>query len=174
MEEAQAAFEDHSRKPSPPSSDTLPHPHLQIRQGRPDIALGAFGDLAGDGDGGGPPPREEGRENLVFRGLETDRLEPGLEALGQASKVEVRGAEERLAGLHPVEVGQQQVLRVLRAAVEFVDHLDRPRAEDRPVAEVARPVAGQVESDFPTVDVPDCYPTATRPPDSLANAHARR
>ena len=133
-----------------------------------------FGDLAGDDDGGGPPARKEGRENLVFRGLEADRLEPGLEAFGQAPKVEVRGAEERLTGLYPVEVGQQQVLRVLRAAVEFVDHLDRPRAEDRPVAEVARPVAGQVEPDFPAVDVPDCYPTATKPPDSLANARARR
>ena len=160
------------RKSSPPGSDPLPLPHLQIRQGGPDIALGPFGDLAGDPNRSCPPPREELRENLVFRGLETDRLEPGLESFGQAAKIEVRGAEKRLAGLHPVEVGQQQVLRVLRAAVQFVDHLDRPRAEDRPVAKVARPVAG--ESDFPAVHVPDCYRAASWPPDSLANTPARR
>jgi hypothetical protein len=137
------------------ASRALPHPHLQIPHRRPDVPLSPLRDHPGDGDGDRPPPREECREYLVFRTLESDRLEPGLEALGQAAKVEVRGAEERLAGLHPVEVGQQQVLRVLRAAVEFVDHLDRPRAEDRPVAEVARPVAGEVEPDFPTVHVLD-------------------
>jgi hypothetical protein len=117
--------------------------------------LGSFGDHPGGGDGDCPPPCEEGRENLVFRGLEADRLEPGLEALGQASKIEVRGAEERLAGLHPVEVGQQQVLRVLRAAVEFVHDLDRPDTEQGPVGEVAGPVAGKVEPDFPAVHVLD-------------------
>ncbi len=47
----------------------LPHPHLQIRQGGPDIALGAFGDLAGDPNRDRPPPREECRENLVCGGL---------------------------------------------------------------------------------------------------------
>ncbi len=46
-----------------------PHPHLQIRQCRPDVPLGALGNLTGDGDGDAPPPREECRENLVFRGL---------------------------------------------------------------------------------------------------------
>ena len=47
-------------------------------------------------------------------------MEPGLEAFGQAAKVEVRGAEERMAGLHAVEVGEEHVLGVLGAAVEFV------------------------------------------------------
>ena len=75
-----------------------PHPHLQIRHRRPDVALGPFRDLAGDGDGSAPAAGEEGRENLVFRGLDPDRLEPGLEALGQAGHIEVGGAEERMAG----------------------------------------------------------------------------
>lgn len=57
-----------------------PHPHLQIRHCRPDVALGPFGDLAGNGDGSAPAPGEEGRENLVVRWLEADRLEAGLEA----------------------------------------------------------------------------------------------
>ena len=66
-----------------------PHPHLQIRHRRPDVALGPFRDLAGDGDGCAPPPREEGSENLVFRGLEPDRLETGLKAFGQTGHVEI-------------------------------------------------------------------------------------
>ena len=45
-----------------------PHPHLQIRHRGPDVALGSFRDLAGDCDGSAPPPGEECRENLVFRG----------------------------------------------------------------------------------------------------------
>ena len=61
-----------------------PHPHLQIRHRRPDVALDPFRDLAGDSDGSAPAPGEECRENLVFRGLEPNRLETGLEAFGQA------------------------------------------------------------------------------------------
>jgi hypothetical protein len=34
----------------------------------------------------------------------------------QAAKVKVRGAEECVVWLHPVEVGEQHVLRILRAA----------------------------------------------------------
>ena len=56
------------RKAKPP----LPHPHLQIRQCRPYVALGALGNLTGDGDRDAPSFREECRENLVFRGLELD------------------------------------------------------------------------------------------------------
>ena len=95
----------------------LPHPHLQIRQCRPDVPLGALGDLTGDGDGRTPPPREECRENLVFRGLEPDGLKPSLESFGQATKVEVRRAEECVAWLHPIKIGEEHVLRVLRASV---------------------------------------------------------
>ena len=94
-----------------------PHPHLQIRQCCPDIAIGALGNLAGDGDGDAPSFREKCRENLVFRGLEADGLKPSLEAFRQATKVEVRGAEECVAWLHPVKVGEEHVLRVLRASV---------------------------------------------------------
>ncbi len=57
-----------------------PNPHFQIRHRRPDVALGPFRDLAGDGDGSAPAPGEEGREDFVFRWLEADRLEAGLEA----------------------------------------------------------------------------------------------
>ena len=57
-----------------------PHPHFQIRHCGPDVALGSFRDLAGDGDGSAPAASEEGRESLVFRWLEADRLEAGLEA----------------------------------------------------------------------------------------------
>ena len=56
-----------------------PHPHLQIRHRGPDVALGTFRDLAGDGDGSAPSPGEECRESLVFRWLEADRLKAGLE-----------------------------------------------------------------------------------------------
>jgi len=45
-------------------------------------------------------------------------LEARLEALGEGAEIEVRGAEERMAGRHPVEVGQEQVLGVAGAAVE--------------------------------------------------------
>ena len=89
-----------------------PHPHLQIRHRRPDVALGSFRDLAGDGDGSVPPPREELRENLVGGWLEADGLKPGLEAFGEGADVEVRGAEECVAYGQSVEVGEQQVLRV--------------------------------------------------------------
>ena len=75
-----------------------PDPHLQISHRRPDVALGPFRNLAGDGDGSGPPPGEEGGENLVFRWLEADRLKAGLEAFGQAGHIKVGGAEERVAG----------------------------------------------------------------------------
>ena len=102
----------------------LPHPHLQIRHRGPDVALGPLRDLAGNGDGSAPAPGEEGREDLVFRGLEPDRLEAGLEPFGQAGHIQVGGAEERVAGFHAVEVGQEHVLGVLGAAVQFVDHLD--------------------------------------------------
>jgi hypothetical protein len=44
--------------------------------------------------------------------------------------VEVGGAEDRMAGFHAVEVGQEHVLGVLGATVQFIDHLDRPRAEE--------------------------------------------
>ena len=57
----------------------LPHPHLQIRHRGPDVALGSFRDLAGDGDRSAPAPGEECRESLVVRWLEADRLEAGLE-----------------------------------------------------------------------------------------------
>jgi hypothetical protein len=70
----------------------LPHPHLQIAHRRPDVPLSPLRDHPGSGDGDRPPPREEGRENLVFRGLEADRLEAGLGAFGQAADVAVRGA----------------------------------------------------------------------------------
>jgi len=53
-------------------SFSSPHPHFQIRHRRPNITLGSFRYLAGDGDGSAPPPGEEGRENLVIRGLEPD------------------------------------------------------------------------------------------------------
>ena len=43
-----------------------PDPHLQIRHRGPDVALGPFGDLAGDGDGSTPTPGEKGCESLVF------------------------------------------------------------------------------------------------------------
>ena len=56
-----------------------PHPHFQIRQRRPDVALGPFRNLAGDGDARTPAPGEECRERFVFRRLEVDRLEAGLE-----------------------------------------------------------------------------------------------
>ncbi len=98
-------------------SNYSPHPHLQVCHRGPDVASCAFRDHSGGGDGGSPPPREECREKLVFRWLETDRLEAGLEAFGQTGEVEVRGAEECVAGLHPVEVGEQHVLGVLGAAV---------------------------------------------------------
>ena len=65
-----------------------PHPHLQISHRRSDVALGPFRDLTGDGDGSVPAPGEEGRENLVLRGLKPDRLEAGLEALGQAARAD--------------------------------------------------------------------------------------
>ena len=112
-----------------------PHPHLQTRHRGPDVALGPVRDLAGDGDGSAPPPGEEGRENLVFRRLEPDRLEAGLEAFGQAGNVQVGGTEERMAGFHPVEVGEEHVLSVLGATVQFVHHHDRPLAEDGGVGE---------------------------------------
>jgi hypothetical protein len=44
-------------------------------------------------------------------------LKAGLKAFGEAAEVEVRGAEERVTGLHPVEVVEEHVLRVLGAAV---------------------------------------------------------
>ena len=94
-----------------------PNPHLQIRQSCPDVPLGAFGNLAGDGDGDAPSFREECRESLVFRGLEPDRLKPSLESFGQAAEVEVRGAEECVAWLHSIKIGAEHVLRVLRASV---------------------------------------------------------
>jgi len=49
------------------ASYSSPHPHLQIRHRCPDIALGPFGDLAGDGDGSAPAPGEELRQNVVVR-----------------------------------------------------------------------------------------------------------
>ncbi len=63
------------------SAAKSPHPHLQIRHRGPDVALGPFGDLAGDSNRSSPPPGEECRENLVFRRLKADRLEAGLETL---------------------------------------------------------------------------------------------
>ena len=39
--------------------------------------------------------------------LEPDQSEVGLKALGQAGRIKVDGAEERVAGFHPVEVGQE-------------------------------------------------------------------
>jgi hypothetical protein len=63
-------------------------------------------------------PRE-----LRYRGVgELDRLKAGLEAFGEAAWVEIRGAKERMAWLHPVEIREKHVLRILRAAVEFVHH----------------------------------------------------
>jgi len=94
------------------SSTRSPHPHLQIPHRRSHVALGPLRDLPGDGDGSTPPPGEELRENLVCGWLEADRLKPGLEALGQVTDVEVRGAEECVACGQAVEVGEQQVLRV--------------------------------------------------------------
>jgi hypothetical protein len=55
---------------SPPS----PHPHLQVRHRRPDIACGTCGDHAGGRDGDVPPLCEESRESLVFRGLDGLRI----------------------------------------------------------------------------------------------------
>ena len=133
----------------------LSQPHLQIRHRRPHIPLGPFRDLAGDGDGGGPPPGEELRENLVFRWLEADQLEPGLEAFGEAADLEVGGAEERVARWHPVEVGEEHVLGILRAAVEFVHHFHRPRTEQAAVGEAARPFPRQIQPHFTAVDVLD-------------------
>jgi hypothetical protein len=49
-------------------------------------------------------------------------LKAGLEAFGEAAWVEIRGAKERMAWLHPVEIREKHVLRILRAAVEFVHH----------------------------------------------------
>ena len=64
-------------------------------------------------------------------------MEPGLKAFGQTGNIQISGAEERIAGFHPVEVGQEHVLGVLGAAVQFVDHLDRPRAEEHTVGKRA-------------------------------------
>ena len=44
-------------------------------------------------------------------------MKAGLEAFGDAAEVEVRRAEERMAWLHAVEVGEEHVLRVLGAVV---------------------------------------------------------
>ena len=49
--------------------------------------------------------------------MESDLLKAGLEAFGDAAEVEVRRAEERMAWLHAVEVGEEHVLRVLGAVV---------------------------------------------------------
>ena len=46
---------------------------------------------------GQPTAREDCRENLVFRELESDRLKASLESFREASKVEVGGAEEGVA-----------------------------------------------------------------------------
>lgn len=50
-----------------------------------------------------------------LRWLKAKLLESGLGPLGQT-------AEKRMAGFHSVEVGEQHVLCVLRAAVELTDH----------------------------------------------------
>ena len=44
-------------------------------------------------------------------------MKAGLEAFGQAAEVEVRCAEEGVAGFHAVEVVEEHVLRALGAAV---------------------------------------------------------
>ena len=102
-------------------SKSSPQPHLQIRHRRPNVSCCPGGDHSGGGDGSAPAPGEECRESLVIGWLESDGLEAGLEAFGEAAEVEVRGAEEGMAGLHAVKVGEEHVLRVLGAAVEFVD-----------------------------------------------------
>jgi hypothetical protein len=75
-----------------------------------------------------PAPGEEGRESLVVGWLEADGKEPGLEPFGEVAEVEVGGDEERMGGGHPVEHGEQQVLGVAGAAVEFVGYRRRVRA----------------------------------------------
>ena len=80
-------------------------------------------------------------------------MEPSLEAFRQATKVEVRRAEECVAWLHSVKVGEQHVLRVLRASIQFVHDFDRPRSEDRPVCKRACPFAREVETHLLAVDV---------------------
>lgn len=52
-----------------------------------------------------------------------------MKPFGEVAEVEVGGGEECMAGGHPVEHGEQEVLGVAGAAVELVDHLDRPAAE---------------------------------------------
>ena len=56
---------------------------------------------------------------------------------------------------HAVEVGEEHVLGILRAAVEFIDDFDRPRAEHGRIGKRASPFTGDVKSDFPAVHVLD-------------------
>lgn len=62
-------------------------------------------------------------------------MEPGLEPFGKTAEVEIQGAEERMAWLHPVEVGEEHALCALGAAVDFVHHFERPRPEERSMGE---------------------------------------
>ena len=87
------------------------HPQLQIGQSGPHVPSRAFGNLPGDGNGGRPPPGEECRENLVFRWLEADRLETGLEAFGQTAGIQVRRPEEGMSGRQAVKERRGRILR---------------------------------------------------------------
>jgi len=130
-------------------------PHLQIRHRSPDVPRCPGRNHPGGGNRDSPPPREKGRENRVFRWLEADRLKAGLEAFGETAEVEVRGAEECVAWLHPVEVGEEHVLGVLGAAVQLIHYFDRPRSEERSIGERACPFTGEFESHFLAVHVLD-------------------
>ena len=55
---------------------------------------------------------------------------------------------KRLPRREPVEVAEQDVLRVFRAAIQFVDDLHRPVREQRAVGQHRHPLAHHVHGDF--------------------------
>ena len=76
-----------------------------------------------------------------FKWLESDRLESCLEELGQAAGIEVHGAEERVAGLVPVEVGGHRLGRVGSTALSL---RASSALHDRPSAGEQIELAGEI------------------------------
>ena len=98
---------------------------------------------------------EHGGDFLSGWGGELDRLEACLESLSEQIELQVARADHGAPRGHAVEVTQEQILRIPRAAIHLVDDLDRVDPEKRMDAKGTHPLLHGFDGDELAVELFD-------------------